>query len=189
VYGELLEPPNTINERHGSSPRVRGTLLGQHHPMIGDRFIPACTGNCILCAVASAGKAVHPRVYGELGPWVDTEVLDHGSSPRVRGTPPIAYAPITSIRFIPACTGNSFPKRSSSSGCPVHPRVYGELTAASSGSTAPHGSSPRVRGTPKNIRLPWVTGRFIPACTGNSTSITSSSSMSSVHPRVYGELR
>ena len=50
----------------GSSPRVRGTLIGYHHSGQGRRFIPACAGK---------HRQNEPR-----------SLYLHGSSPRVRGT-------------------------------------------------------------------------------------------------------
>ena len=109
---------------------------------------PACAGNSVAGSSSSAGSTVHPRVCGELG------VSDHdggapsGSSPRVRGTPSRHRAARPIGRFIPACAGNSQPRRAESDRRPVHPRVCGELGLTTRPYRRALGSSPRVRGTP-----------------------------------------
>ena len=45
VCGEHIYQMYGICNRHGSSPRVRGTPLYPNSPASGDRFIPACAGN------------------------------------------------------------------------------------------------------------------------------------------------
>ena len=51
------------------------------------------------------------------------------------------------------------------------------------------GSSPRVRGTDDAPVEGQETGRFIPACAGNSTVVRIGSITRAVHPRVCGEQR
>ena len=70
---------------------------------------------------------------------------------------------------------------------PVHPRVCGEQPAC--GQICIHliGSSPRVRGTVERQAGQQKTGRFIPACAGNSRTSADSANKKTVHPRVCGE--
>ena len=49
------------------------------------------------------------------------------------------------------------------------------------------GSSPRVRGTPRNISATMCMAGIIPACAGNTSNSLSPISMSRDHPRVCGE--
>ena len=138
----------------GSSPRVRGTRPGDYcRQSAGDRFIPACTGNSpSVVDVVLGSLPVHPRVYGELA--IQSATWHHCDPvhPRVYGELPTGphhrydessvhprvYGELRrrmdrrrnrARRFIPACTGNSWSRIG--------------LTAA------PAGSSPRVRGTPR----------------------------------------
>ena len=131
----------------GSSPRVRGTLGLPRRNFRRNRFIPACAGNTIngdwlpdlarfipACAgntrsafFLGAAIAVHPRVCGEHVFAAAAQVLDAGSSPRVRGTRHPRRARPAGRRFIPACAGNTI----------TVPDV----------ALALRGSSPRVRGT------------------------------------------
>ncbi len=49
----------------GSSPRVRGTLIGAAIRYGESRFIPACAGNASPVAPTHPDYSVHPRVCGE----------------------------------------------------------------------------------------------------------------------------
>ena len=111
----------------------------------------------------------------------------NGSSPRVRGTGYRAGSPTRNGRFIPACAGNSHAINLNRAARSVHPRVCGEQCCLLVCYPARRGSSPRVRGTDT---LRWengASGRFIPACAGNSRASSTTAPHSSVHPRVCGE--
>ena len=144
--------PTTNCARASSNPvhpRVCGELgfaapRGAGRP----RFIPACAGNSICALPRLVWRTVHPRVCGELGKIRDHLTLSPGSSPRVRGTPPVSQRPLRRRRFIPACAGNSSTPTPSCAAESVHPRVCGELELATGSGSAVTGSSPRVRGTP-----------------------------------------
>ena len=133
------------------------------------------------------GLRDHPRVCGEheLDDWKGN--AEGGSSPRVRGTR-VAGARLQRARgIIPACAGNTQPRRAAFDCRRDHPRVCGEHTTTriSSGTTA--GSSPRVRGTPQREEVLQAAGGIIPACAGNTPTSTRRSSSPRDHPRVCGE--
>ena len=110
-----------------------------------------------------------------------------GSSPRVRGTASRRRRHCATGRFIPACAGNRRgpgPRRRRRS---VHPRVCGEQAVSAGGVQDLGGSSPRVRGTEPVLFTHARVGRFIPACAGNSPSISAPTKTRTVHPRVCGE--
>ena len=113
--------------------------------------------------------------------------LEAGSSPRVRGTPCHRGRGCIRHRFIPACAGNAHYAASRRFIKSVHPRVCGERIQTPAICWYPSGSSPRVRGTPRNQQAPDAQARFIPACAGNARCLFSSQSKSTVHPRVCGE--
>ena len=230
VCGELCTSELATLLPVGSSPRVRGTRPCPRTSAASRRFIPACAGNSVTmrdipewdsrfipaCAGNSdwgAGRdyslPVHPRVCGELVVGVHQPAVQHGSSPRVRGTPHRRLGRPGFYRFIPACAGNSperdleiIPLAGSSprvrgtpvKGCrkrattPVHPRVCGELSSAARITAKVVGSSPRVRGTQLVRGAVAERRRFIPACAGNSRSWIAYRSPPPVHPRVCGEL-
>ena len=94
--------------RRAVHPRVCGELAGAAAAAVRvRRFIPACAGNSPTTAALGARSPVHPRVCGELETFEFEGVAVTGSSPRVRGTPPLARADEVFGRFIPACAGNS----------------------------------------------------------------------------------
>ena len=138
-------------------------------------------------AAAARLPAVHPRVCGERRSHMAANLYATGSSPRVRGTH--AYAPDddSALRFIPACAGNAAHTWPRTCTQPVHPRVCGERTPTRPTTTAPSGSSPRVRGTPFHGTRDIHSGRFIPACAGNADDQAGRTRDSPVHPRVCGE--
>ena len=149
VCGELAsERANTV-AGSGSSPRVRGTQLLTRLFWPSSRFIPACAGNSSPPRRRSPAAPVHPRVCGEL--TMRRMATQHlaGSSPRVRGTQSPRRSLTRRVRFIPACAGNSLTNRDGWDWTTVHPRVCGELGFAVHGTSKRHGSSPRVRGTPR----------------------------------------
>ena len=110
-----------------------------------------------------------------------------GSSPRVRGTHEYAQRIPLLHRFIPACAGNTTYTIKSATTTSVHPRVCGEHDGCGPPPSGPRGSSPRVRGTRKTVAAIPAPDRFIPACAGNTNSISPRSCIWTVHPRVCGE--
>ena len=92
-----------------------------------------------------------------------------------------------SLRFIPACAGNSGILATAQRDISVHPRVCGEQSDIHNSPSNHPGSSPRVRGTAVSCVGLAALFRFIPACAGNSVIVESGHS--SVHgssPRVRG---
>ena len=92
---------------HGSSPRVRGTDRERRRGIHDHRFIPACAGNSALRRGRGLLSPVHPRVCGEQPNLTPKRPPDDGSSPRVRGTDLTPIRAFCTVRFIPACAGNS----------------------------------------------------------------------------------
>ena len=151
----------------GSSPRVRGTPAMNNAGVLLDRFIPACAGNTPASLRALICLAVHPRVCGEHLRPSSARWQQSGSSPRVRGTHRLRRVHVGSVRFIPACAGNTWVATFRVDRTAVHPRVCGE-----------HGAA--------NL-LPNAAERFIPACAGNTSTMWCARWSTTVHPRVCGE--
>ena len=110
----------------GSSPRRRGTQLGQLRPLVDRRFIPAQAGNTSVDTGSSAAVTVHPRAGGEHDRIL--KILQHpiGSSPRRRGTPVVVATDEDPGRFIPAQAGNTRHIDGFAAAGAVHPRAGGE---------------------------------------------------------------
>ena len=109
-------------------PRLRGELLLLVTYLLNaGRFIPACAGNSKFEISPSRKIAVHPRLRGELHRSRTEVTTADGSSPLARGTQyPSGRRPQT-VRFIPACAGNSKKPPSRMYRETVHPRLRGEL--------------------------------------------------------------
>ena len=151
------------------------------------RFIPACAGNTIGNGVTDTGHMVHPRVCGEHCHVHGPGVCAFGSSPRVRGTPIVLYKDRRLNRFIPACAGNTPTDAINFVITSVHPRVCGEHLQKGERPFVVGGSSPRVRGTRLGGANRPHCSRFIPACAGNTSIISSGISISNgSSPRVRG---
>ena len=110
-----------------------------------------------------------------------------GSSPPARGTRTAASRSLTTVRFIPACAGNTRSVHGLSRRTSVHPRLRGEHIVSWSVSPTRCGSSPPARGTRRSGHLPLTRPRFIPACAGNTSAPIVGLSYCSVHPRLRGE--
>ncbi len=72
--------------KHGSSPRMRGTLLFVRSRAQLHRFIPAHAGNTLEEHCPAWIDAVHPRACGEHVVRFWCNRTTRGSSPRMRGT-------------------------------------------------------------------------------------------------------
>ena len=105
----------------------------------------------------------------------------------MRGTAGRTRLPQTPSRFIPARAGNGSHFQIRNSRPPVHPRACGERWFICHGFSLLVGSSPRVRGTARLDRSRLIKIRFIPARAGNGKSMSSRTSMTTVHPRACGE--
>ncbi len=187
MYGEYVDSSLFAQPLYGSSPRVRGIPKVTRSPTAGARFIPACTGNTQSSWPQTNHSSVHPRVYGEYAFGALGHGDTSGSSPRVRGILfPMLFNQFDA-RFIPACTGNTIPSTKARRHPAVHPRVYGEYIIAGIPSGNEHGSSPRVRGILDSGVCVAPYPRFIPACTGNTSTRNTEGRCRTVHPRVYGE--
>ena len=187
VYGEYFLSIADTSLLYGSSPRVRGIRYAAPREITPARFIPACTGNTGSVHRLRGYRTVHPRVYGEYCCVPDALALYTGSSPRVRGIRIARFYTRHGLRFIPACTGNTYRSVSPCGWTAVHPRVYGEYIDNIMSRWDSAGSSPRVRGIRTGAQATRPVRRFIPACTGNTTIFPSGPMTMAVHPRVYGE--
>ncbi len=155
----------------GSSPRVRGTVLGQHRQHKLCRFIPARAGNSCSGGRGVTAPTVHPRACGEQLEKERERLRVHGSSPRVRGTDGAGVVSNAGDRFIPARAGNRCSAGAGLLGFSVHPRACGEQSGPSTCAFFKGGSSPRVRGTDNARCLSSERRRFIPARAGNRMEI------------------
>ena len=91
--------------RPGSSPRVRGSLLGDKSMFDGMGIIPAGAGLTLSCVPPAGPRGDHPRGCGahdHIQLWRNTS---WGSSPRVRGSRTVDGYPYQHAGIIPAGAG------------------------------------------------------------------------------------
>ena len=169
VRGEHFSYGRAVVLYFGSSPRARGTR-SEEQPLVKlDRFIPACAGNTVRLPKLQERQPVHPRVRGEHDLAQHVHHRAPGSSPRARGTLLVRPCRQPPGRFIPACAGNTEPRKPLVAGSAVHPRVRGEHRILTYETHSENGSSPRARGTLQHSRSHALGKRFIPACAGNTS--------------------
>ena len=165
--GENSTMTHRLDERLGSSPRVRGKQGA------GPSAVPTL--------------GAHPRACGENSSDFSSSSFFSGSSPRVRGKPTCVGKMFGCARLIPARAGKTGASRS----CPLpsraHPRACGENTVRETGSVLRRGSSPRVRGKPGPCSDPPTPARLIPARAGKTSTPTSKAYPRRAHPRACGE--
>ena len=185
--GNTQHSHSGCSAKNGSSPRVRGTLCSGCCFRLMDRFIPARAGNTIELLLSASTPTVHPRACGEHSRRSRSLFRETGSSPRVRGTPPLAASRSLAGRFIPARAGNTCLLPPAIRNDTVHPRACGEHLHKPSPRAEHDGSSPRVRGTRECFPIGLRSVRFIPARAGNTDSQSMPSKSITVHPRACGE--
>ena len=113
---------------------------------------------------------------------------DHGSSPRMWGTPNTTRPRGSRLRFIPTHVGNSPEERQCNTVVPVHPHACGELVVSLDIQEGFCGSSPRMWGTLCMGCLRPQDRRFIPTHVGNSEGFRIPRRSWPVHPHACGEL-
>ena len=187
MCGEHLRADFGELDVEGSSPRVRGTLLGTAPYAGRPGIIPACAGNTRLIDGGGDEGGDHPRVCGEHGTADITGAGISGSSPRVRGTRIQRADHSRDAGIIPACAGNTHEVLSNSRKTRDHPRVCGEHLVFGCVAVMRRGSSPRVRGTRDHVGNFGAGLGIIPACAGNTSILEHAAGSRRDHPRVCGE--
>ena len=91
----------------GSSPLARGILNRCVCKSYISRIIPACAGNTKSDKYCQNLYWDHPRLCGEYAEGMALKDCLIGSSPLVRGILPSKTYPVTLLRIIPACAGNT----------------------------------------------------------------------------------
>ena len=152
----------------GSSPRMRGTLIGRCMTPFDTGIIPAYAGNTSSGRARGFSVRDHPRVCGEHAMSAANPGQMVGSSPRMRGTRLRSRHSRRRTGIIPAYAGNTETGGTWRFGRRDHPRVCGEHSGRHSNLVAEPGSSPRMRGTQDTYARSHPTGGIIPAYAGNT---------------------
>ena len=170
----------------GSSPLVRGQLLGERPVAVILRIIPARAGPTDLAAVFRSGFSDHPRSCGANDHILVTHFNSFGSSPLVRGQRPPANTASFTLRIIPARAGPTVACTLMLPVCPDHPRSCGANWNRPEEAGNDFGSSPLVRGQhpiqPRRI----ANQRIIPARAGPTRTLRQTHRPHTDHPRSCG---
>ena len=166
---------------------MRGTLRTSEpqHPL--QRIIPAYAGNTSGTMPWPDRGWDHPRVCGEHRRLSRAGIQFEGSSPRMRGTLLFGLLQLPCEGIIPAYAGNTQCAAQQGQFFRDHPRVCGEHATGASTQVNCTGSSPRMRGTPRQCPLDILPERIIPAYAGNTQRGYVVRLLHGDHPRVCGE--
>ena len=171
----------------GSSPRVRGKLLGiviDGHEL---GLIPACAGKTVRFWGVGLEVWAHPRACGENRVTFTLRKVIVGSSPRVRGKPEFKRHQLAGVRLIPARAGKTASTWGSKPCSTAHPRACGENDDSLEPHAQRRGSSPRVRGKPARSAVDRSAAGLIPAYAGKTYEQPGIYAQIRAHPRVCGE--
>ena len=166
---------------------MRGTLYRAYERIVEAGIIPAYAGNTSTQSATPRPRRDHPRVCGEHC-WVsEYQMVQWGSSPRMRGTRQRRDDHRLLPGIIPAYAGNTCVRFAPSSASGDHPRVCGEHPTRTEPTSTSWGSSPRMRGTRFRADLVPGTPGIIPAYAGNTCGYRLVEASDGDHPRVCGE--
>ena len=131
-------------------------------------------------------RADHPRACGVYLKSGHLFMWRTGSSPRVRGLPPVPRETPGNRWIIPARAG--FTGEGGYAAFPLwdHPRACGVYLATNVDAGLAEGSSPRVRGLPIRLTMISVPARIIPARAGFTVLADKNNADSRDHPRACG---
>ena len=110
-------------------------------------LIPTYAGNTHSEIARIILDRAHPHVCGEHATVLPTIVGLVGSSPRMRGTPPVTACSSSPVGLIPTYAGNTPLRTVFEEGARAHPHVCGEHLWWPEIMRISPGSSPRMRGT------------------------------------------
>ena len=183
--GTQQSPPPPWGER-GLSPRVRGNHVRRQGFKVRCGSIPACAGEPVPPCRKACQRGVYPRVCGGTTSPDESEIIQEGLSPRVRGNPGWWAWATSNSRSIPACAGEPAAATVRASAISVYPRVCGGTGKSRPWFRRRTGLSPRVRGNQELAREMEQAMRSIPACAGEPSAIGGNSRAEQVYPRVCG---
>ena len=170
----------------GRSPRARGRPSARQAPAGRWRSIPACAGETDGRLVIWASSEVDPRVRGGDAPAQQCLRTSPGRSPRARGRHVVADHAEVDDGSIPACAGETIPRRIFGHAPQVDPRVRGGDRPIGAASELLPGRSPRARGRHHLVPDGFRSLGSIPACAGETITTCVHVMSSKVDPRVRG---
>ena len=185
--GENASDATDKFQNTGSSPRMRGKRSCSSRTENVCGLIPAHAGKTSRRENHRITPAAHPRACGENPALGNTITEDAGSSPRMRGKPTRGMMPSMVTGLIPAHAGKTRARTDLPLAPWAHPRACGENRNWSRIISRKSGSSPRMRGKPRETLLHVCGQGLIPAHAGKTSSQRSALQEPTAHPRACGE--
>ena len=146
VCGEYLRSGQSMKDRTGSTPRMRGICNQGGWHVSRCRFNPAYAGNILQSSLSAHKTQVQPRVCGEYHRHHNIHLRILGSTPRMRGILTERSVITMFNRFNPAYAGNIHETAHARIHSEVQPRVCGEYFSTEEYAFDELGSTPRMRG-------------------------------------------
>lgn len=166
---------------------MRGKVEGVTPQQIADRITPAHAGKSKRQLENLPDLWDHPRVCGEKADWTNSDVVEWGSPPRMRGKDVRQELQHSGRGITLAYAGKSAGRAATPTRCRDHPRACGEKCPPGKFFFMTVGSPPRMRG--KGFCTVVVHGNLgiTPAHAGKSSSGFTLLYGSRDHPRACGE--
>ena len=170
----------------GSSPQVRGRLNRVSLTTQLSGLIPAGAGQTPHPSTCASSAWAHPRRCGADAGGLSQEPYWRGSSPQVRGRPPIMATISNRAGLIPAGAGQTGRRHECGEGLRAHPRRCGADTGSWEQADNDPGSSPQVRGRLRLDAVPQPSDGLIPAGAGQTEERCWGNCGQPAHPRRCG---
>ena len=170
----------------GSSPRMRGKPGGWVERRHSRRIIPAHAGQTLAYYKPLQLPSDHPRACGANSALRPSNILQSGSSPRMRGKQRLTSIEHFAERIIPAHAGQTAVPTVADGTRSDHPRACGANHDCVRPLFRPFGSSPRMRGKHAVAGAARRVVRIIPAHAGQTSGLTYPMPSVADHPRACG---
>ena len=181
-----MQDTDSDPDRIGSSPRMRGKQGGRRKLEREIRIIPAHAGQTLAYYKPLQLPSDHPRACGANSALRPSNILQSGSSPRMRGKRRCQLSQMARDRIIPAHAGQTTTVYGRYFGPSDHPRACGANMLSPPTFTVTSGSSPRMRGKRGGFGASVSCPRIIPAHAGQTVYGARSTSVGTDHPRACG---
>ena len=166
--GANTSTEGNADSTYGSSPRMRGKQTLRDGQAIGVRIIPAHAGQTLAYYKPLQLPSDHPRACGANSALRPSNILQSGSSPRMRGKRRCQLSQMARDRIIPAHAGQTSGLTYPMPSVADHPRACGANFRVREVVDAYAGSSPRMRGKRLHKRHRGKPVRIIPAHAGQT---------------------
>ena len=166
--GANTSTEGNADSTYGSSPRMRGKQTLRDGQAIGVRIIPAHAGQTLAYYKPLQRPSDHPRACGANSALRPSNILQSGSSPRMRGKRRCQLSQMARDRIIPAHAGQTCGGRRGPACSADHPRACGANIGVDVSDAFGCGSSPRMRGKLPCARSGRRLRRIIPAHAGQT---------------------